>query len=182
MRKKYLIAITILISFISINLNYNMFADNKQNDPQHKVKIGDFAPNFTIKYLDGKEEKLSDYRGKVIMLQFTASWCPVCIKEMPFIESEIYNIHKNDSNFAIFGIDLKEDSEQIKKFKEKTGVSYPILLDPEGEIFNLYAEEGAGVTRNIIIDKDGKVAFLTRLFDKVEFNNMKQKINELLAD
>lgn len=153
---------------------------DKPINPQHLVKIGDMAPNFTLQYPDGKKEKLSDYRGKVVMLQFTASWCPVCIKEMPFIESEIYRIHKNNKNFALFAIDLKEDTKTIKKFRKKTKITYPILLDEDGSIFELYAEKDAGVTRNIIIDKDGKTAFLTRLFDRKEFDEMKEVINQLL--
>lgn len=149
-------------------------------NPQHIVKIGEQAPDFTIKYTNGKQEKLSQYRGKVIMLQFTASWCPVCIKEMPFIEEEIYKEHKDNKDFAIFGIDLKEDKATIDKFRKATKITYPIIMDEDGKIFELYAEKDAGVTRNIIIDKDGKIAFLTRLFQREEFDGMKAKIEELL--
>jgi hypothetical protein len=59
-------------------------------------------------------------------------------------------------------------------------ITYPLTLDEEGEIFSLYTEKGAGVTRNIIIDPEGKIVFLTRLFDKDEFDQMKEVINELL--
>lgn len=155
------------------------FAQDKKN-PQHKVKIGDEAPNFFLEYLDGKKVELSELKGKVIMLQFTASWCPVCLKEMPFIEKEIWIKHKENKDFVLVGIDLKENEEQIKKFIKQAKVTYPILLDTSGAIFELYAEKGAGVTRNIIIDKNGKVAFLTRLFDREEFDAMKEKIEELL--
>ncbi|HPP40159.1 MAG TPA: TlpA disulfide reductase family protein, partial [Candidatus Kapabacteria bacterium] len=148
----------------------NLFS--QKADPQHKVKIGDEAPNFTLKFLDGTTKQLRDLRGKVIMLQFTASWCSVCLKEMPFIEEEIWKVHKDNPNFKLYGIDFKEDRETIEKFIQKTKVTYPILLDEDGEIFELYAEKGAGVTRNVIIDKQGKVRFLTRLFVREEFNEM----------
>ena len=114
------------------------------------------------------------------MLQFTASWCSVCRKEMPFIEKEIYSVLKSNDNFLLIGIDLKEDKATIEKFKKATGITYPIAFDTDGKIFELYAEAEAGVTRNVIIDKDGKVAFLTRLYDREEFDAMKSKINELL--
>ncbi|HOM05150.1 MAG TPA: TlpA disulfide reductase family protein [Candidatus Kapabacteria bacterium] len=158
----------------------NLFS--QKADPQHKVKIGDEAPNFTLKFLDGTTKQLRDLRGKVIMLQFTASWCSVCLKEMPFIEEEIWKVHKDNPNFKLYGIDFKEDRETIEKFIQKTKVTYPILLDEDGEIFELYAEKGAGVTRNVIIDKQGKVRFLTRLFVREEFNEMKKKIIELLNE
>ena len=148
--------------------------------PQHIVKIGEDAPDFTLRYLDGKTAKLSDLNGKVIMLQFTASWCSVCLKEIPFIEKEIWQKYKDNKDFVLVGIDFKEGKNQIKKFVKAAKISYQLLLDKNGSIFELYAEKGAGVTRNIIIDKNGKIAFLTRLFNQEEFESMKAKIYELL--
>lgn len=150
-------------------------------DPQHRVKVGDAAPDFTLKYLDGKTIRLSELRGKVVLLQFTASWCSVCIQEMPHLERQIWIKYKDNKNFFMAGIDLKEDKAKIEKFVAKTGVTYPILLDTDGAIFELYAEKDAGVTRNVLIDKDGKIAFLTRLFNPEEFNALKAKLESLLG-
>ena len=150
-------------------------------DPQHKVKIGQEAPDFTLQYTDGRTCKLSELRGKVVMLQFTASWCSVCRTEMPFIEKEIWQPHQARKDFVLVGVDLKEDAKTIADFSKKTRVSYPILLDPSGSIFDLYAEKAAGVTRNVIIDRNGRIAFLTRLFERDEFDRMKAKIKDLLA-
>jgi peroxiredoxin len=150
-------------------------------DPRHIVKLGDQAPEFTLTFTDGTQKKLSDFRGKTVMLQFTASWCSVCRKEMPFIESEIWQLHKDKGNFVLFGIDFKEGVREINKITSATGITYPILLDPDGKIFELYAEKGAGVTRNIIIGPDGKIEWLTRLFTREEFDQMKLKIESLLS-
>ena len=155
------------------------FAQEKA-DPKHIVKLGQTAPDFTLTYTNGKTVKLSELRGKTIMLQFTASWCSVCLKEMPHIEKEIWAKHKKDTNFVLVGIDFKESKEQIKKFIKAAKVTYPIILDNDGKIFEQYAEKEAGVTRNIIIDKDGKIVFLTRLFEQEEFDKMKKKIEEEL--
>ena len=157
-------------------------SSQEKSDPQHKVKIGQEAPNFTLQYTDGRTCKLSELRGKVVMLQFTASWCSVCRKEMPFIEKEIWQPHQAQKDFVLVGVDLKEDAQTIADFSKKAHVSYPILLDPSGTIFNLYAEKDAGVTRNVIIDRNGRIAFLTRLFDPAEFDGMKAKIEALLAE
>ena len=100
---------------------------------------------------------------------------------MPFIEKEIWQPHQARKDFVLVGVDLKEDAQTIAEFCKKTHVSYPILLDPTGAIFNLYAEKDAGVTRNVIIDRNGRIAFLTRLFERDEFDRMKAKIEELLA-
>lgn len=143
------------------------------------VKIGDVAPDFLIKELDGSEYMLSDLRGKVVMLQFTASWCSVCRKEMPYIEREIWEVKKGEG-LKVIGIDRDEPPEIVSKFKNDIGITYPLALDPGGEIFSLYAEKNAGVTRNVIIDREGKIIFLTRLFKMDEFNDMKKIIfNEL---
>jgi AhpC/TSA family len=91
---------------------------------------------------------------------------------MPHLERQIWIKNKDNKNFFMAGIDLKEDKAKIEKFVAKTGVSYPILLDTDGAIFELYAEKDAGVTRNVVIDKDGKIAFLTRLFNPEEFNGL----------
>ena len=71
-------------------------------------------------------------------------------------------------------------AEEIQLMIDRTKVTYPIITDFNSEIFNLFAEEKAGVTRNVIIDKNGNIAFLTRLFEKDEFNEMKDVIDELL--
>ena len=139
------------------------------------VKVGDMAPDFKIIEDGGKEYMLSDLRGKVVMLQFTASWCGVCRKEMPYIESEIWQLHKN-KEFVVIGIDRDEPFEKVKEFSQNMKVTYPMALDPNADIFGLFAEKSAGVTRNVIIDRDGKIIFLTRLFEREEFNHMKEVI------
>jgi peroxiredoxin len=144
------------------------------------VKIGQQVPNVEMKLTDGKTVKMSDLRGKVVMLQFTASWCGVCRKEMPHIEKDIWLKHKNNPNFALYGIDLDEPLDKVIKFGKDVGITYPLALDPGGQIFYTFAEKGAGVTRNVIIDKDGKIVFMTRLFKEEEFNEMVKVIESLL--
>ena len=144
------------------------------------VKLGDIAPDFTCTLTDGKEVKLSDLRGKVVMLQFTASWCGVCRKEMPFIEKDIWQKHKDNANFALIGIDRDEPVETVLKFAETTGVTYPLALDPGADIFAKYAVRDAGITRNVLVDKEGKIVMMTRLYKPEEFATLVQTIDEML--
>jgi len=81
------------------------------DDRGYIVKVGDAAPDFSMKLTDGKTVRISELKGKVIMLQFTASWCSVCRKEMPFIESDIWQKHKTNPNFALLAIDRDEPIE-----------------------------------------------------------------------
>ena len=144
------------------------------------VKVGDIAPDFTLELLDGTKFTLSEQRGKVVMLQFTAGWCGICRKEMPFIESDIWQRHKDNKDFVLVGIDREETKEDILPFIEKVGTTYPIAMDSNGDVFASYALRGAGITRNILIDCDGKIVMLTRKFEQDEFNALVKKINEML--
>jgi len=154
---------------------YSLFAQNEAAERGYIVKIGDFAPNFETSLNNGKSFKLSDQKGKVVMIQFTASWCGVCRKEMPFIEDEIWQKLKA-KDFVLVGIDRDEPLEKLNEFAAQTKITYPLGLDAGGEIFMKYAEKEAGVTRNVIINRDGKIIYLTRLFNLDEFDAMKKVI------
>lgn len=145
------------------------------------VKVGDQVPDFDLMMMDGTTLNIKELQGKVVMLQFTASWCGVCRKEMPHIESEIWQKLKDNPEFALYGIDLKETPEVTAEFAKAIPVTYPLTLDPEGERFALFCDKGAGVTRNIILDRTGKIIMLTRLYDEAEFASMVKLINEELA-
>ena len=149
-------------------------------DYAYIVKVGQQIPDFSMTTTDGKTIRVADLKGKVVMLQFTASWCGVCRKEMPHIEAEIWKEHKNNPNFALFGIDLDEPKEVVEKFAKQIPITYPLALDPKGGIFYQFAEKGAGVTRNVIVDKTGKIVFMTRLYKEEEFQEVKKVIAELL--
>jgi peroxiredoxin len=77
---------------------------------------------------------------------------------------------------------MDEPAEKVIKFAEDMKITYPLALDPGAEIFRLFADKNSGVTRNVIIDKKGNIAHLTRLFNMEEFNTMVEKIKMLLKD
>lgn len=144
------------------------------------VRIGEVAPDFTVTLTDGQKITLSSLRGKVVMLQFTASWCGVCRKEMPYIEKDIWQKHKDNPDFVLIGIDRDEPLDKVLAFAKATGVTYPLGLDPGADIFAKYALREAGITRNVLIDKEGKIVKLTRLYNEEEFNLLVKFIDELL--
>ena len=144
------------------------------------VKVGQMAPDFEMTLLDGSKVKLSALRGKVVMLQFTASWCGVCRKEMPFIEKDIWQKHKSNKKFALYGIDRDEPKSKVEAFVKQTKVTYPLGLDPGADIFAKFAERNSGITRNVLIDKTGKIVMMTRLYNEEEFSALCKKIDELL--
>lgn len=144
---------------------------------QFIVKVGDKAPNFKVKLTDGSVFKLSEQIGKVVMLQFTASWCSVCRKEMPYIEKDIWQKLKA-KDFVVLGMDYKEKPEKVHAFAKQMKITYPLAMDTTGAAYHLFSQEGSGVTRNVIIDKNGEIIFLSRLFNIKEFEEMKAVIFE----
>lgn len=142
---------------------------------------GDQCPDFTIKLTDGQEVTLSSLKGKVVMLQFTASWCGVCRKEMPFIESDIWQKHKDNADFALIAIDRNEPLETVLRFAEATKITYPIGLDPGADIFAMFAIRDAGITRNVLLDRTGKIIKRTRLYNEKEFASLVKAIEEELG-
>ena len=194
--KKMMLLAALAVAFASCQSNGKKSEEQKvetkaviveagMHDPDsvgYIVRVGDIAPEMEMELTDGQKVKLSDLRGKVVMLQFTASWCGVCRKEMPFIESDIWQKHKANPNFALYGIDRDEPVETVKAFAEKTGVTYPLALDPGADHFAKYADRKAGITRNVLIDKEGKIVMLTRLYNEEEFATLCKKIDEMLAE
>lgn len=144
------------------------------------VSVGDKAPDIELLMPDSSRMMLSDLRGKVVMLQFTATWCGVCLEEMPHIESEIWQKLKTNDDFRLYGVMYKQNKDDVKQMINLTSVTYPLVLDDDGSRFHKYASKGAGVTRNVIIDKDGNIVFLTRLYTEKEFSQMVKIINELV--
>lgn len=149
-------------------------------DRGYIVKVGDMAPDFELTMDNGKTMHLSELRGKVVMLQFTASWCGICRKEMPYIESDIWQKHKDNKDFVLVGIDREETPEKVALLRDVTKITYPLAYDTTGDVFRLYAHPNAGITRNVLVDRDGKIIMLTRKFEEQEFKGLCNKIVELL--
>jgi len=156
----------LLTSFVFSSL----FAQTMDNRG-YVVQKGELSPKFEIELLSGDTLSNQSLLGQVVVLQFTASWCSVCRKEMPHLESEVWQKFKDDA-FLLVGIDLKEDEATTLEFAAKMGVTYPMASDLEGRLFSLFAGPKQGVTRNIVINKKGEIVFLTRLYDRVEFEQM----------
>ena len=144
------------------------------------IRVGQTVPDIKWTQTDGKTVSIKDLRGKVVMLQFTASWCGVCRKEMPFIERDIWQKHKDNKDFYLVGIDRDEPKATVEAFAKQTGVTYPLALDPGADLFAQFALRESGITRNVLVDRDGKIVMTTRLYNEKEFQFLVKKIDSLL--
>ena len=160
----------------------NTVAEPTVYEHEYIVKVGDVAPDFTLQMTDGSTFTLSEQRGKVVMLQFTAGWCGICRNEMPHIERDIWLPNKDNENFVLVGIDREEELDDILPFIQEVGTTYPIAMDTNADVFAQYALRESGITRNVLIDRDGKIVMLTRKFKSEEFAALVEKINTMLAE
>jgi peroxiredoxin len=145
------------------------------DDRGYIVNVGDKCPDFELSFPDGSKTSLESLRGQVFMLQFTASWCSVCRKEMPHIEDEIWKVYK-EKGLAVIGVDRGETAEVVEAFAKKMKVTYPLALDEDESVFQKFALPKAGVTRNILVNREGKIVYLTRLYNIEEFEGLKARI------
>jgi len=166
------------IFYFAVVLSF-LYGNTEDNPRGFVVNIGDYAPDFSMKLTTGETLKLSELKGSIVILQFTASWCSVCRLEMPHLEEDIWKKYK-EKNVVLIGIDRDEPLETVINFKKQMKITYPLALDPGAEIFSLYAEKNSGVTRNIVIDQSGKIVFLTRLFEENEYKQMLEIIEDLV--
>jgi peroxiredoxin len=109
------------------------------------------APDFTLPSTDGQQVSLQQYRGKVVFLNFWATWCIPCREEMPALERLHQTYQTQD--LAIISIDLKESADQVKVFFQKHSLSFPALLDQNGSVFRDYLV--AGMPTTYLIGRDG---------------------------
>lgn len=108
------------------------------------------APNFTLKTMDGKEVSLDDYRGKIVFINFWATWCPYCVKEMPDLQ-KIYEENKDD--LVILAVDVQESKATVENYMKDKDYTFPILLDEKGEVASTYYISSYPTT--YFVDKEG---------------------------
>lgn len=126
----------------------------EKNFDQEKADVGYFAPRFTLRSLQGNRESLESYRGRVVVLNFWATWCAPCRVEMPSFE-KLYRRFRSEG-VTVLAVSIDKNNEStIKKFVDKYGLSYPILLDTKGEAERLYPAMSIPFT--FIIDKAGRI-------------------------
>ena len=143
-------------------------------------EVGTPAPDFSGKTGDGKDVKLSDYQGKVVLLDFWASWCAPCLKEMPFLV-EFYE-QNQDAEFMVIAINIDDKAANMNKFlqKLKTGVPFSVIHDAQKVIPPLYNPEAMPTT--VFIDKKGIIRYRHTGFKDSYKEEFAQELATLLAE
>ncbi len=149
--KDAFLAIGVFIVIIAIAAGAFFFWQSRKTPP---VDVNSNAPDFTLPLIKGGEATLSDYRGKVVLLNIWATWCNPCREEMPSMEQFYQNMKGKPFEILAASIDTR-GSTDVEPFAKQLGLTFPILLDADKKVNNLY--QATGVPETFIIDKNGVV-------------------------
>lgn len=166
--KKELIAIFTCFAIFTIA--------SSQTDTTTLTRIGDKAPVFTCKTIDGKTIDISKLQGKIVMINFFATWCGPCNLELPVLQKDIWDKYKDNRNFELIILGRQHNETEVRNFVNSKKFTMPFAPDPNREVYGLYATQF--IPRNVIIGKDGRIIFQSIGYTPEEF----RKIEDLLAE
>ncbi len=175
--------IAYLLFFTFVGFSFCASAQSKVEELFEKTKIQPLnqlqrAPELRLENLEGKTIQLRGLKGKVVLLNFWATWCSPCKEEMPSMESLYQRFDRKDFTLLAVSVDF-EEKEKVKGFVENKGYTFPVLLDPKGRTLDLYKVRAIPTT--FIIDKRGLIlgkAIGPRKWDRPEVITMVQILIE----
>ena len=141
------------------------------------VRAGDAAPDFTVSLFDGGSVRLSDLRGKTVLVNFWATWCPPCREELTRVQAELIDRFEG-RDFVFLPVSRGETRETVARFREQTGYRFPMGLDPEQTIYKMYATNF--IPRNFLVGPDGRVIVATTGYEPEEFDALVETIRKSL--
>lgn len=146
------------------------FATIAQEDQSTLTKIGQNVPQFSFEIERGKTANINDYKGKLILINLFATWCPPCNTELPLVQKQIWDKYSNNPGFVFFVFGREEGWDKLEPYKKAKGFTFPILPDVDRGIFSKFATQS--IPRNIIIDQNGKIIYQSIGFSEKEFAEM----------
>lgn len=149
----------------------------EQIDASTIAKEGMEAPDFTVEMFDGQDVRLSDLRGKVVLVNFWATWCPPCREELTRVQADIIDRFAG-KDFVFLPISRGEEKQTVAAFRKRMGYNFPMGLDPDQKIFRRYAKNY--IPRNFLVDADGKIILASIGYDKAEFEHLIKTIEKTL--
>ena len=136
------------------------------------------VPSFKFEISKGKVVSIEDYKGKIVLINFFATWCAPCRKELPLVQEQIWNKHKDNPKFAMLTFGREQSWDEVLKFGKDQKLSFPLLPDLKRKVYGLFASES--IPRSFLIDENGKIIFLSQGFEMNHFSELKDLIDSLL--
>lgn len=139
---------------------------------------GEDAPNFALKSHTGDNHRLSEYKGRVVMLNFWATWCGPCRQEIPHL-NELYQTYEK-LGFVVLGVNLDEKHAGAKNLLAELEATYPTLFDGEKTVSRMYQVDAMPTT--VLIDRDGKVRHIHRGYRPGYIERYQAQVRRLLSE
>ncbi len=162
-----------ILNTILIFLIFSSFLSIAQEETTF-VKLSDPVPEFEFERSPEKIVNIAELKGKTILIIFFATWCGPCRKELPLIQSDIYNKYKKNPNFELLIFGREHNWDEVTKFKETNKFSMPIYPDANRKIYSKFA--GQYIPRNFLISPEGKLLFSSIGFNEKDFKALKETI------
>ncbi|MDA8131932.1 MAG: TlpA disulfide reductase family protein [Elusimicrobia bacterium] len=140
--------------------------------------VGQKAPEFSAVTLDGRSVDLAKLKGKVLLINFFATWCPPCMAEMPRLEKEIWRRYRADKRFVLLAVGREHGAAELKKFLAEKHFTLPMAPDPKRGIYSKFA--ASGIPRNYLIDGGGRIVFKSLGYEEKDFASLKAALEKAL--
>ncbi|MGM0497953.1 MAG: TlpA family protein disulfide reductase, partial [Bacteroidota bacterium] len=134
------------------------------------IESGQPVPQFSFETSDGKEYSMAELEGNVVLLNFFATWCPTCMKEMPALQEQIWDKYKENDDFFMVSLGREHSMQEMKEFQEKKEYTFNFAPDTGRVIYGKFAEKY--IPRNVLVDKKGEIIYECTGYDEEEFDKM----------
>lgn len=172
---RYLLKLCLLLILFS---GTSLFAQTTVKVQSSLVSIGMQAPNFSYEISKGKKGKSIDLKGKVVLINFFATWCSPCRVELPKIQAEIWNKHQGNPKFAMLTFGREHTWSEVDQFKKEQGFQFPFYPDPKRGVYGLFATQV--IPRSFLLDTDGRIIYMSEGFEEGHFNELVKLIDSKL--
>jgi thiol-disulfide isomerase/thioredoxin len=150
-----------------------------QGDVESYTRAGQQMPAFSFTTLDGRRSSVGELKGKVVFVNFWATWCPPCLAEMPRMEREVWQKFKSSPDFFMVAIAREQTAGEIAPFLKQNRLTFPAAPDPEREVYRLFGN--GGIPRSYVVGRDGRILFQSVGYVEGDFAKMKSVIAKALA-
>ena len=149
-----------------------------QEDNADIVKLGDRMPAFTITRDNGATISSSSFDGKVILINFFATWCPPCQKALADVQKSLWPKYKDRDDFVLLVVGREHTDADLVKYNERKGFDFPLYPDKNRAIFGAFAKNL--IPRSYLVGKDGQVVYVTKGYTAEEFAELMEQIEKAL--